>query len=126
MFNSNHPIFSGASVLETFNFITGYSEFAIPTIGEILTYAGINLFPCVVNNDVTVLDGTFSNETDKVLFMAEPSSQPPKTYWYNNEFNHDIVGPTHVFLSTIIGIYRVYYTEFPTSFVGDVIFQQIT
>lgn len=66
----------------------------------------------------------FPNVTDTLLWFAEPSIEPIKTVWFNTGLNQGPIGTDEVFgFPTIIGSWRLYVTNFDTTFVGTVEFR---
>lgn len=90
----------------------GWTANAVPLQSDINSAPGV---ASIVSGSPLVADFR-ANNNPLVLFAFEPTSEPLKTKWYGDVNNNGNIGNpnTDLFIVTVIGSTRVYYTIFPT------------
>jgi hypothetical protein len=101
---------SGSTII----FVYGTKAAGVPDADDI---AGATEGSGLQDQDIIVPVGGLNPDPDAICFMAEPSTEPVKTVWYNTSINNGSIGAGETFLAPIIvGDWRVYYTAAATSF----------
>lgn len=90
----------------------GWSAAAPATAGQIQAGQGSD---SIVSGS-TITANFIPNVAPNVLWMAEPVTEPIKTKWFGDPLNNGAIGnpATDTFLFTVVGSYRLYYTQFQT------------
>lgn len=93
----------------------------LPSEADILAFQGSGTYP---SNGTITANFAGAAGSPKYLFMAQPSAEPDKVRWYENDLNQEAIDANSVwrFLG-VVGAFELYGTAFPTEYQSTVQFR---